>query len=297
MSWTTTGPGSNGSCMTMRSSRCLPLFVGRGTGRSLLSCATSRLASARVSAGGSCCGGLPRDHQYGWCRVWRKWGGERDCRKCSYRLGMGRRIRFCQRAAAGYCDVGVGLIGLKSSFFPGPGLAPAGDLLSFASPKERKQRKGDPAVCVPSLRYGQPAVLTFRGVSPKLAALKQGRALIRETPTANTIQQPIQGGHAPRVRPSGRAKQWPVGCPLPSGCAEERSVSRIRARRCLSEASSARPRETRAPQVARSAAKGRRQWGRLSFAYLSLAKQRKVGRPPGRDPASGKKPIQGQQEC
>ena len=30
-----------------------------------------------------------------------------------------------------------------------PGLAPAGDSLSFASPKESKQRKGDPAVCDP----------------------------------------------------------------------------------------------------------------------------------------------------
>ncbi|MDQ0014717.1 hypothetical protein J2W23_003113 [Variovorax boronicumulans] len=223
---------------------------------------------------------------------------------------------------------------LRLFFFRRPGLAPAGELLSFASPKESSQRKGDPAVCVPSLRYGQPAVLTFRGVSPKLASLKQGRALIRETlrssahteglgdqprhrcarrsrhcgpslcsarnGTTNGIHQPsqpIQGGHAERVRPSRRAKQWPVWLPLPSGCAEERSVSRIRARSCLSEASSARPRETRAPQVARSEAEGRRQWGRLSFAYLSLAKQRKVGRLPGRDPASGKKPIQGQQEC
>ena len=33
--------------------------------------------------------------------------------------------------------------------FPGPGLAPTGDLLSFASPKESKQRKGDPTVCDP----------------------------------------------------------------------------------------------------------------------------------------------------
>jgi hypothetical protein len=49
--------------------------------------------------------------------------------------------------------------------FPRPGLAPAGDSLSFASPKESKQRKGDPAVCDPPLRYGQPAVLAFRGVS------------------------------------------------------------------------------------------------------------------------------------
>ena len=48
----------------------------------------------------------------------------------------------------------------------------------------------------------------------------------------------------------------------------------------------ARPRWTRAPQVARSEAQGRRQWGRLSFGYFSLAKQRKVPRPPGRQPGS-----------
>jgi hypothetical protein len=40
----------------------------------------------------------------------------------------------------------------------------------------------------------------------------------------------------------------------PLCAAEERSVSRIRARSCLSEASSARPRETRAPQGSREAA-------------------------------------------
>ena len=38
-------------------------------------------------------------------------------------------------------------------------MRPAAHSLSFASPKESKQRKGDPAVRVPSLRYGQPAVL------------------------------------------------------------------------------------------------------------------------------------------
>ena len=79
----------------------------------------------------------------------------------------------------------------------------------------------------------------------------------------------------------------------PSGCAEERSVSRIRARSCLSEASSARPRETRAPQVARSEAEGRRQWGRLFFGYFLLARQKKVTRPPGRIP--GRQPQQKQQ--
>ena len=48
-------------------------------------------------------------------------------------------------------------------------VAAAGDSLSFASPKESKPRKGDPGVCVPSLRYGQPAVLGPAGVVYKLA--------------------------------------------------------------------------------------------------------------------------------
>ena len=62
-------------------------------------------------------------------------------------------------------------------------------------------------------------------------------------------------------------------------------------RSCLSEASSADPLRSRAPQVARSEAKGRKQQGRLFFAYFLLAKQKKVSRPPGRDPASA--PRQG----
>jgi hypothetical protein len=47
--------------------------------------------------------------------------------------------------------------------FRGRDIRPAADLLSFASPKESKQRKGDPTVCVPALRYGQPAVLDSGG--------------------------------------------------------------------------------------------------------------------------------------
>jgi len=46
---------------------------------------------------------------------------------------------------------------------PRPGLGPAADLLFFASPKKRRQKKGDPTVCVPPLRYGQPAVLDVGG--------------------------------------------------------------------------------------------------------------------------------------
>jgi hypothetical protein len=60
-----------------------------------------------------------------------------------------------------------------------PGLAPAGDLLFFASPKKPKEKKGDPMVWVPSLRYGHPAVLDKSGVELELAALRQSLALIR----------------------------------------------------------------------------------------------------------------------
>ncbi len=61
-----------------------------------------------------------------------------------------------------------------------PGLAPAGDSLSLASPRESKQREGDPMVWVPSLRCGQPAVLAESGVELELGyRLRQSLALIR----------------------------------------------------------------------------------------------------------------------
>jgi hypothetical protein len=68
----------------------------------------------------------------------------------------------------------------------------------------------------------------------------------------------------------------------PFGRAEQRSGARIRAGACLSVAS-LRP----TPSGASSARKpaGPRSPARLSFAYFSLAKQRKVSRLPGRDPA------------
>gem|GEM_PF-1970776 len=73
-----------------------------------------------------------------------------------------------------------------------------------------------------------------------------------------------------------------VGSPRHSGRAEQRSGGRIRAGACLSEASlrltPPRASSARNPEGARPAA-------RLSFAYFSLAKQRKVSRPPGRTPA------------
>ena len=63
------------------------------------------------------------------------------------------------------------------------GSRPACESLSFASPKERNQRKGDPTVCVPcaslrgNLRCSRPA--GSRSNSLRCASLRQSRALIR----------------------------------------------------------------------------------------------------------------------
>jgi hypothetical protein len=59
------------------------------------------------------------------------------------------------------------------------GGSPAASHFLLLRQKKSNQRKGDPTVCVPSLRYGQPAVLGPAGVSCKLAALRQARSLIR----------------------------------------------------------------------------------------------------------------------
>src|SRR5215207_3214541 len=67
-----------------------------------------------------------------------------------------------------------------------------------------------------------------------------------------------------RSRTPHKDAPWRVGVQLPSGRAEKR-----------------------APQVARSEAEGRGQWGRLFFGYFLLAKQKKVTRLPGRHPGSG----------
>ena len=95
---------------------------------------------------------------------------------------------------------------------------------------------------------------------------------------------------ARRLRPQQRAERsnGPSGCSAPTPLCMRRGAQRPADQGSrLSERSEtkrvrARPRWTRAPQVARSEAQGRRQWGRLFFAYFLLAKQKKVSRPPGR---------------
>ncbi|MDP9970280.1 hypothetical protein J2W39_001510 [Variovorax paradoxus] len=93
-------------------------------------------------------------------------------------------------------------------------------------------------------RFAQTAAALIPPPSALLGAYRRGgsgRPSLRSAPrpTANT-NNPIQSQPPRRAAPrwpGGRAKQRPVRYPIPSVCAEERSVSRIRARPCLSEAS------------------------------------------------------------
>ncbi|AGU51037.1 hypothetical protein VAPA_1c39590 [Variovorax paradoxus B4] len=125
--------------------------------------------------------------------------------------------------------------------------------LCFA--KESKQRKATPTVCVPPLRCGQPAVLDSGGgpqnslrsnscgpdpasiCAPRRSQKGWKRAAFASLGPNTNSPIPTTAGAARLRWPGGRAKQRPVWFALPSVCAEERSVSRIRARPCLSEAS------------------------------------------------------------
>jgi hypothetical protein len=202
-----------------------------------------------------------------------------------------------------------------------------GPFLCFAKEKYPKERR--PPVCDPfAVRRGKPASCRLRGApqnSLRAGALRsnncgesvhEARALRRacHPATAPPQAQPAGVGQpnsqhpfgpllrsawpAQRAAPAparcGRAKQRHVWmfCPLcPSGCAEERRVWRIRARDCLSEASSSEtppnPSTAGCPVAKR---RGRRQRGRPFFGSFLSATRKKVTRTPGdsRPPPSKK---------
>ena len=193
------------------------------------------------------------------------------------------------------------------------GGCPAATYLSFASPKESKQRKGDPTGWGPALRFGQPVLPRQSGGPRKLASLRFAQTARGPDPAFPGHHRPSQNGvgkgfgsgfgvksaacaewagatrylicsvfalpGAMSVRLFGCSAVRLFGCsavrlfgcsavwllvlvfhsPAPSVCAEERSFRRIRAARCLSEASLRGPRLKRVPQGARSEAQGRRQ--------------------------------------
>ena len=133
------------------------------------------------------------------------------------------------------------------------GSRPACESLSFASPKERNQRKGDPTVCVPAAaRRGNlwcSGLAGSRSNSLRFTSLRQSRALIRQTLRSSAHPEGQRGQNihtglcfaALRSAPTrerkrhalhnlGRAQRWPewmsgcsvvwmFGCPPPAGCA------------------------------------------------------------------------------
>ena len=179
-----------------------------------------------------------------------------------------------------------------------PGVAPAGDSLFFASPKKSKQKKGEPDAPTPSLRYGSLRCSVRAGCAETRCA-QTSAPLIRPPlrysfwritawgtktgqPDAQTSELPNH--KTPQVR--ALARTCCPGClapgPHPSWLGRGAQKSADQGWRCLSEASLARPRWLRAPQVA---PKGTQTAGRLFFAYFLLATQKKVSRLPGRHPA------------
>ena len=192
-----------------------------------------------------------------------------------------------------------------------------GTFLCFAKEKYPKERR--PAVCVPhAFASGQPAVLGPSGVSPKLAALRQRRALIRSA--LRSSAQPDGGGQPgmPMTNTStGTKKTHTVGLPVSVavsavwnwlfGCLDPPhlyapalcSFGRIKGRRCLSRRRVHGGPRPKLCSAGRPGAKrrGRRQLGRLSLGHVSLAKQRKVSRLPGRDPADSARKISLQKQA
>ncbi len=200
-----------------------------------------------------------------------------------------------------------------------PGVAPAGDSLFFASPKKSKQKKGDPQSGSPS---GQPAVLKATGVW--LNSLRSDNASPDPLPSALLGPARTGGGRSPdfqrqyqyqiakrrRDQDSKHPESKPhkyapwrvlvglgdsaVGSDIRfPGCSDFRTPRRNEEASSASAdgsglALSERSEFSQTPAGLSNAAYRRSRAtnpARLLFAYFLLAKQEKVSRPPGRDPA------------
>ena len=128
-------------------------------------------------------------------------------------------------------------------------------------------------------------------LAPTPTLPQRGRGQVTLTPALSRPRERGQKTRAERSdgpnglqRPSGRAEKrraWggPGSAACRASCSDSLRLSERRERSEQSEFRSAAP----CPSIA-GCPKGHGQRGRLSFAYFSLAKQRKVGRPPGRIP-------------
>ena len=180
--------------------------------------------------------------------------------------------------------------------------APAGDSLSFVSPKESKQRKGEPdssPVCAGILRCSTGAGCAETRLSPQTPA-PLIRPRLRYSPPHNGVKSSSrtpntnsQSALAPTAGSSPAAERSEgVFFPHPFCMRRGAQLGADQGRACLSRRRvCAHPTQTEQ----RSVPAGPTNPARLFFAYFLLAKQKKVSalsgaypdtqRPPGRDPA------------
>jgi hypothetical protein len=154
---------------------------------------------------------------------------------------------------------------------PGRG-EPGGSSLSFASPKESNQRKGDPqsGPLRGSLKYRQE---TENLETCLLRSLRTSKFF---SPSPADISSPARTG-------GENGFGYGLPCPqVPSVCAEERRFRRIRARACLSEASlHATPAEPSTASYPKRSEGSQTAGSPFLLLTLLLAKQKKSELLPG----------------
>ena len=189
-----------------------------------------------------------------------------------------------------------------------PGLGPAADSLSLASPRESKQREGDPAVCDPcaalrgNLRRGVCGVRRGtryalhsdnHGESDVEACVSCGTHATPQTPRHRRIQmgrcttglcfaRPRADEARQRARPGGPSVAMARDHPVEAGPRSAGFGGSGIALFERSEFSETPPNSSTAGCPERSA--GTQTAGRLSFGYFSLAKQRRSTSPAGARP-------------
>ncbi len=138
-----------------------------------------------------------------------------------------------------------------------PGLAPAGEVLSFASPKESTQRKGEPDSSALRCATGTLRCSGSAGSAETRPAGSNICASFSAAPCATRLL--ITAGGTEYQNQFNKDAPWRVlvgsGCsavdfPHPCVCAEKRSGRRIKRRACLSAASLRGSRLARASQGA-----------------------------------------------
>jgi len=165
---------------------------------------------------------------------------------------------------------------------------PGGNSLFFCVAKRKvSKRKGDPMVWVPPLRCGQPAVLAESGVELELASLRQSLALIRfrlrssaqpdgcgkEYGLGETRAREARPRRSPISNPVPNAVPCPPFCMRRGAQGQTDQGSRLSEPKASSSETPAGPSTAGCPGAQR---RGRRQQGRLFFAYFLLARQKKV---------------------